>query len=151
MSNSYGVNVQHRAFNANDEGVIRNASAYLQEHVAPNMADFKGEQRVDLNDTSIVDNIPGMEEYVAAFGPFFPQVAAIRFSAQSEFVDAIEWGYLETLTELLPAISFGIRHDKINLSDLAMVQFGEMLYRKGKQVATGTLELRDEKDEAGQA
>lgn len=151
MTNPIGVKLESRAFNSNDEDVVNNATSYLMERVAPNMADLKDDQQLDLNDSHFVDSTPGLEEYVKAFSPFFPQVFALRNYRDLGFNDHVNWGHLETLTQLLPAIAVGIKRDRVNLTDMAMVQFAEMVFRKGKQVATGTLDIRDEKDEKGQA
>jgi len=148
--NKAGIKFDSKALNRSDEAVVGTASAYLMIHVAPNMADLKNDQQLDFNDNEIKDSTPGIQEYIKAFSPYFPQLHALQVHAGGKFDDAVEWGWLETLSQFLPAIAFGVQHGKINLGDYEMVQFGRMLYRKGRQVATGTLEIRDEKDEAGQ-
>lgn len=151
MSNPYGINFESRAFNANDEEVIERATVYLQAFTAPKMADLKDDQQLDLNDNEFRDSTPGVEEFINAFSPYFPQVVALRSIVEPQFADAREWGHLETLTQLLPALSFGIKNGLIELTDTPLIEFGKMVYRKGRQVATGTLELRDENKEAGQS
>jgi len=148
--NKSGIKFNSKAFNRDDEQVINNVSRYLMDRVAPKTADLKNDQQIDLNDSYKIDKTPGMKEYIKAFGVFFPQVISLLFYKDKGFINAKEWGWLETMTQFLPAIRVGVDNDKINLSNPEMTALANLIYKKGKQVATGTLEIRDENKEAGQ-